>query len=104
MNAPMTRDQLGFSLGKLTYIDSNYDSGPILSFVALSHKQRAAGWWRRLVVNCTEWRRRRAAIREMTMMTDRELSDIGLSRSDIARVHSPTFVANHARGQDCIGY
>jgi hypothetical protein len=40
----------------------------------------------------------------MAMMTDRELSDIGLSRSDVARVGSPTFAANHAGDRHCIGY
>ena len=38
------------------------------------------------------------------MMSDRQLSDIGLSRSDLVGIFSPTFAANHARGRDCTGY
>ena len=34
------------------------------------------------------------------MMTDRELSDIGLSRADLAQVFDPTFVANRACGRN----
>jgi uncharacterized protein YjiS (DUF1127 family) len=104
MNAPMTRNQFSFSLGELTYIDSNHEEEATLFLVSSSHKQRAIKWWTRLVVDYTEWRHRRAVIQEMAMMSDRQLSDIGLSRSDLAGVFSPTFAANHARGGDCTGY
>jgi uncharacterized protein YjiS (DUF1127 family) len=43
-------------------------------------------------------------MQEMAMMTDRELSDIGLSRSDLSRVFDPTFAADRARGGDYIAY
>jgi uncharacterized protein YjiS (DUF1127 family) len=33
-------------------------------------------------------------MQEMAMMTDRELSDIGLTRSDITRVFGPAFAAS----------
>jgi uncharacterized protein YjiS (DUF1127 family) len=100
----MTKNQLEFSLGELTYIDSNYDGESTPFLISPSHKRRVVGWWRRLVVHYTEWCHRRAVIQEMAMMTDRELSDIGLSRSDVARVGSPTFAANHAGDRHCIGY
>jgi uncharacterized protein YjiS (DUF1127 family) len=32
-------------------------------------------------------------------MSDRELSDIGLSRADVPRVFDPSFVADHTRGR-----
>ena len=39
------------------------------------------------------------------MMTDRELADIGLTRSDLARVFDPAFAADRARGRsDYIAY
>jgi uncharacterized protein YjiS (DUF1127 family) len=40
----------------------------------------------------------------MAMMTDHELSDIGLSRADLARVFDPAFAADHTRGRDYIAY
>ena len=39
MNAPMTRNQFAFSLGELTYIDSNYDEEATLFLIA-----QAAGY------------------------------------------------------------
>ena len=43
-------------------------------------------------------------MQELAMMTDRELSDIGLSRSDLSRVFDPGFAVEHARGRDYIAY
>ena len=104
MSARMTSNQLGFSLGDVTYIVSDYYDEPTPSLVSPSHELWAVRWWRRLVVNYFEWQHRRAVIQEMAMMTDRELSDIGLSRSDLARVFAPTSATNLAPGRDFIGY
>ena len=42
---------------------------------------------------------RRTVINELTMLSDRELGDIGISRSDIPRVFDTDFAAEHnARG------
>jgi uncharacterized protein YjiS (DUF1127 family) len=40
----------------------------------------------------------------LAMMSDRDLSDIGLTRSDIGRVFDPAFAVEHARGRDYIAY
>ena len=37
-------------------------------------------------------------------MSDRELSDIGLSRADLPRVFDPAFASDHARGRDYVAY
>ena len=103
MNAPIAKDQLGFSLGELTYIDPTYDDESTPSVVA-AQTRWVAGWFSHLVAKIVEWQHRRAVMQEMAMMSDRELSDIGLSRSDLARVFDPTFAANHARGRDYIAY
>ncbi len=39
-----------------------------------------------LAERLTDWLRTRAAIRELSQLTDRELNDIGLERTDIASV------------------
>jgi uncharacterized protein YjiS (DUF1127 family) len=57
-----------------------------------------------LLIRIAEWQRRRAVMQEMAMMTDHELSDIGLSRADLARVFDPAFAADHTRGRDYIAY
>ena len=103
MNASTANDQFAFSLGDLTYIDSAYEGEPTASIVR-ARKHGVARWFGCLLAHATEWQRRRAIMQEMAMMTDRELSDIGLSRADLARVFDPTFAANRARGRDYIAY
>ena len=102
MSAPTANHQFGFSLGNLSYIDSSYEE-PSLSVIE-PRAHRVRGWLARLLTAAAEWHRRRAVMREMAMMTDRELSDIGLSRSDLSRVFDPTFAAERTRGGDYIAY
>jgi uncharacterized protein YjiS (DUF1127 family) len=103
MNAPTANDQFGFSLGDLSYIDTTYD-GESTSAIVRAQKHGFARWFSRLLANVAERQRRRAVMQEMAMMTDRELSDIGLSRTDLARVFDPTFAADRACGRDYIAY
>jgi uncharacterized protein YjiS (DUF1127 family) len=102
MNAPIAKDQFSFSLGNLTYIDSSYDeaSAPVVK----TPKHSIGAWFGLLVTKVSEWQRRRGVMQELAMMTDRELSDIGLSRSDLSRVFDPGFAVEHARGRDYIAY
>ena len=86
------KDRATFSLDT----DSTYDGEPARSS-GRKHGLRAGS--ARLLANVAEWQRRRAVMQEMAMMTDRELSDIGLSRADLATVFDPTFAANRARGR-----
>src|SRR5579883_1668894 len=84
MNAPLTKDRFQFSLGNVSYIGPEYEEAPAIH--VKSRKHGLGGLLREIVARFVEWRRRRQVIEEMAMMTDRELSDIGLSRSDLARV------------------
>lgn len=43
-------------------------------------------WFRRYVNFLATWREHRKAIKQLNMLTDRELNDIGMSRSDIDRL------------------
>ena len=95
MTAPITKDQLAFSLGNLSYIDANYDEQPTAPLAAPRHPVLA--WLR-------QWRQRRQVMAELALMSDHELSDIGLSRADLSRVFDPAFAADHARGRDYIAY
>ena len=84
-------NQATFSLGNLSYIDSSYDeqlpAPPALRKRSIFARLRA-------------WQQRRQVAAELTLMTDRELADVGLSRSDLSRVFDPAFAADHARGRD----
>jgi uncharacterized protein YjiS (DUF1127 family) len=54
----------------------------------------------RKVANALAWLvampRRRAVIDELRMLTDRELADIGVARSELKRVFDPAFTRDHA--------
>jgi uncharacterized protein YjiS (DUF1127 family) len=100
MNAPITKDQFTFSLGYASYIDYSYDEAP--ATVVKLPKRGIGQWLNRAVATLAERRRRRVELQEMAMMTDRELFDIGLSRSDVSRVFDPAFAADHARGRDYV--
>jgi uncharacterized protein YjiS (DUF1127 family) len=101
MSAPIANNHFDFSLGDLSYINSAYDE-PYAPAKPLDH--RISAWVGQLVSMFREWRRRRAVIQEMSLMTDRELSDIGLTRSDLARVFDPAFAATRDGGDEYIGY
>jgi len=96
MTAPITKDQLAFSLGNLSYIDANYDEQPAAAPLA-APKHSVFAWLR-------QWRQRRQVVAELALMSDRELSDIGLSRADLSRVFDPVFAVDHGRGRDYIAY
>jgi uncharacterized protein YjiS (DUF1127 family) len=102
MNAPISKDHFNYSLGNLSYVDYAYDEPPVP--VVKTEKGGVRQWLSMTVAALAEWRRRRATLREMDMLTDRELSDIGLTRSDLPRVFDPAFAADRARGRDYISY
>ena len=102
MNAPLSRDPLSLSLGNLTYIGSAYDEDVPASIVP--RQKENIGWLSRLLSRVAGWQHRRAVIQEMTMMSDHELSDIGLSRAELGRIFDPSFAADRTRGRDYIAY
>ena len=95
MSAPITKDQLTFSLGNQSYIDSSYDEQ-----VETPPAPRKRSVFTRL----HEWHHRRQVVAELAQMTDRELADIGLSRADVARVFDGQFAAEHAHDRDYIAF
>jgi len=103
MNATVGKNQLtAFSLGNLSYIGPSYEDPQTRSFGSRGGSR--SGWFSRFMAAVGAWRQRQAVLSEMQTMTDRELADIGLSRSDLVRVFDPAFAADHARARDYIGY
>jgi uncharacterized protein YjiS (DUF1127 family) len=92
----MTKDQFTFSLGNASYVDYSFDEPPAI--VVKEPESGIAQILRHVVAAFAEWRRRQAVLQEMSMMSDRELADIGLSRADLPRVFDPTFAAQRACG------
>jgi uncharacterized protein YjiS (DUF1127 family) len=91
MTAPIDKSQFAFELPNLSYIDVSLEEPNLRGSVLAPHRHGLAQWTARQITALNEWRRQYAARNELDQMTDHELSDIGLSRSDLARV----FDADH---------
>jgi uncharacterized protein YjiS (DUF1127 family) len=102
MTAQITKDQFNYSLGNVSYVDYSVDEPP--ARVIEIPKLHIGLFLHRMVAAVADWRRRQVVIHEMEMLTDRDLADIGLSRSDLPRVFDADFAADHSRGRDYIGY
>ena len=102
MSAPLAKTDFVFKLAtSQSYIDHTYDPTPRIpaqpaprSLLRLIGDGLAA-----LAHGVRNWVDRQATLSEMGMMSDRELSDIGLARTDVPRVFDPDFVSDHARGR-----
>jgi uncharacterized protein YjiS (DUF1127 family) len=90
MSAPIAKTQFAFELPKLSYVDIVVDE-PMVGQAAGSGTHGSGGWLAGLVAAFHAWRERQEAVAELSMMTDRELADIGLNRADIGRVFAPGF-------------
>jgi uncharacterized protein YjiS (DUF1127 family) len=90
MSAPLTREQFVFELPSLTYVDTHLED-PVLPPQSASTRRRGVAAW---LVAFRAWRERRAALAELEMMNDRELADIGLTRSDLPRVFNDNLNAD----------
>ena len=90
MSAPIAKSQFAFELPNLTYVDASLEEANLRAPLppAKLHGLRA------LVAGFRAWRDKQAAMAELDLMSDRELLDIGLTRSDVHRVF------NDDRNQD----
>jgi uncharacterized protein YjiS (DUF1127 family) len=77
-----------FSLGNQSYINSSYEEQPAAA---------PAPSKRSVLTRLSEWRHRRQITAELSLMTDHELADIGLSRADLSRVLDPASGAARTR-------
>jgi len=96
MSAQIAKTGLTFKLPEslsyhTTWDDADYE--PVLPARTRGLLARLAG---AVVARFNQWVERRTALEELSGMNDRELADIGLSRSDIPRVTEPGFVEEHA--------
>ena len=99
MNAPLAKEQIALLMSdSLTYRSpvvegtdgtvANSDTAPR----SLMQRLRA------LIARMTAFSRRRAVLDELSSLSDRELADIGLNRSELDRVFDPRFAETRARG------
>jgi len=90
MSAPIAKSQFTFELPNLTYVDASLEEANFRAPLPASkpHGLRAA------IAAFQAWRQKQAAIAELDMMTDRELTDIGLTRADVHRVFNDNYNAD----------
>src|ERR1019366_4999639 len=90
MSAPIGKSQFSFELPNLSYVDASLEE-PNLRFVRVSESRPhgLGAWLARRIAAVVAWHQQQVALGELELMTDHELSDIGLSRSDLARVFDP---------------
>ena len=91
-----------FSLGQQSYIGPAYED--VQRSAINQGVEQATGFFRRIFSAFVAWRQRQEVLREMQMMTDHELADIGLSRADLSRVFDPVFADDHRRGRDYVAF
>ena len=108
MNAPVAKDQLDFSLGNVSYIGPAYEEETAYERNAAPSVKTAGhsvvGLLSGFIARLAEWQRSRVIMEEMAMMSDRDLSDIGLTRADLPRVFDAAFTTSHVRGPDYVAY
>jgi uncharacterized protein YjiS (DUF1127 family) len=105
MNASFTKNQMGHLVpGGLSYQTPDVIDAPVAD---RDHAGRGIG--RRIadaLAYLVALPRRRAVIDELSTLSDRELADIGVARSELKRVFDPAFVNDRsARGTNyrCLG-
>lgn len=99
MNAPLAKEQIALLMSdSLTYRSPVVEGtdGTITDARPAPHSlaQRIGGF----VSGLLEMPRRRAVLDELSSLSDRELSDIGLNRHELGRVFDPRFVEARKRG------
>jgi uncharacterized protein YjiS (DUF1127 family) len=94
MSVHTAESQFTFQLPSMSYIDAKWEEPNLRVDVAAPTPVRKAGfaaWLSHQVAAFVAWRRDNQAAGELAAMSDRELMDIGLGRSDVVRVFQPAY-------------
>lgn len=87
MSAPIAKSQLTFELPNLTYVDASREEATLRAPLAPAKPHGLKAW----IAGFRAWREKQASMAELEMMSDRELIDIGLTRSDVRRVFADNY-------------
>ncbi len=102
MSAHTADSRASFKLPSLSYINAKWEEPDLLTPPApAARKTGLAAWLSGRVAALQKWRRDSEAAAELAAMSNHELMDIGLTRSDLGRVFDPAFNADlRTRGRD----
>jgi len=94
MSVQTFNSKFKFELPSLSYIDAKREEPNLRSPAETGFPVRKtgfAGWLARRADAIKSWRGDSRAATELAMMSDHDLMDIGISRSDLNRVFKPQF-------------
>ena len=94
MSVQTVNSNFEFQLPSSSYIDVRWEEPNLRAAAEIGspvRQTRPAGWLARCINAIRTWRRDNQAAAELAVMSDRELMDIGISRSDLKRVFEPEF-------------
>ncbi len=92
MSAPIGKSQFSFELPNLSYVDASLEEPNLRVAPVFAQPRQQAGlgaWLARQFAAVVAWRRQQVALAELELMSEHELSDIGLSRADLSRLFDP---------------
>ncbi len=91
MNAPLTKEQMPLLMSdRLTYRASGIKAALRPATGLFARLRGAAAYLASLPQRC-------AVMDELSLLTDRELADIGLNRNELERVFNPRFAERYHR-------
>ena len=79
-------DHFSFSLPSLSYINTSLEEQSVRFVAPPAPSHGFAEWLARGVATLRAWKAERLALNELSMMSDRELTDVGLNRCDFTRM------------------
>lgn len=99
MNAPLAKEQMALLMSDSLTMRDAYAPGTdgTVAEQRPSGFRRVAALCRTAMAALIEMPRRRAVLDELSVLTDRELADIGLNRSELSRVFDPAFAKGRRR-------
>jgi uncharacterized protein YjiS (DUF1127 family) len=92
MSVHFARDGINFSMPGLSRPEAGVSG----------HRSGLAAWFAGAMQWLAERPRRRAVIDQLSVMSDHELADIGLTRHDVTRVFDPVFAARRGSARHSV--
>lgn len=91
MSAHLADSQLNHRLPSLSYIDAKWEEPELRQSAHAAPRRTLTAWLAAQWNGIQTWFRDNESYGELTVMSDRELHDMGLTRSDLDRVFDSDF-------------